>query len=677
MSYDKKVMDWNNEGIEPPGDLISGGWKAGMSPAPAYFNAFWSQTSKAIKELQSKAYEKPAGGIGETDLSQSVKDALKKGSEAVNKDDLDKKANIDSPSFTGKPTAPTAVESSNDTQLANTAFVKRGIEKHAMSNTHISEGVAVYADNVYTLTGVTNFDTYNTVRFKAPNDYVMGAKFKIGTDIYEPVNAEFENGELLLVTFDKVQKKAFFKTGGGENKTLPPQIDNFVAKEDDKKIKLSWTISDTTFLEDYLFVYKKGSAPQSSKDGQQMIVSKSARTAEITGLENDVTYYVRSYPRNAKRQLQTIYRVVSATPIAYRIYGVAIADNNANPETAVTYTDNAIGMTGGSVSWDNIYPFNDIRPFLVKDGVEVVELNKNDFSKNISGGSVDTTTGNSGDVMIRFPKIWWKMYKADGNQYVKYATKQVDSTWKSLAHINSRTGLECEYVYIGAYLGFSNESKIRSLKGVLPSVNLSLSNFRKQAQANGSNYNQIGFYQLTMLQILYLIRYKNLDSQTALGRGYVDGNYDKTHTAGTFSKGMYYGETTGKLQMKFAGIEDFWGNCYYYIDGFRTNSNNDMQITTKNFNDDGTGATVYPSGISTTGGYMSDIQGTTETAFNMKDSEGSATTRYSDVAYLGGGYFAVFGGKWDNASTAGAFCLSVANSASGEPYIAARLVAFR
>jgi len=314
MSYDKKVMDWNNEGIEPPGDLISGGWKAGMSPAPAYFNSFWSQTSKAIKELQSKAYEKPVGGIGEADLSQSVKDALKKGSEAVNKGDLDKKANIDSPSFTGKPTAPTAVESSNDTQLANTAFVKRGIEKHAMSNTHISEGVAVYADNVYTLTGVTNFDTYNTVRFKAPNDYVIGAKFKIGTDIYEPVNADFENGELLLVTFDKVQKKAFFKTGGGENQTLPPQIDNFVAKVDDKKITLTWTISDTTHLEDFLFVYKIGSVPTSSKDGTQVIVAKSLRTTVISDLTNDATYYFRAYPRNSKKQLQSIYKVISAIP---------------------------------------------------------------------------------------------------------------------------------------------------------------------------------------------------------------------------------------------------------------------------------------------------------------------------------------------------------------------------
>lgn len=314
MSYDKKVMDWNNEGIEPPGDLISGGWKAGMSPAPAYFNAFWSQTSKAIKELQSKAYEKPVGGIGETDLSQSVKDALKKGSEAVNKEDLDKKANIDSPSFTGKPTAPTAVESSNDTQLSNTAFVKRGIEKHAMSNTHISEGVAVYADNVYTLTGVTNFDTYNTIRFKAPNNYVIGAKFKIGTDIYDPVNADFENGELLLVTFDKVQKKVFFKSGGGVNQTLPPQVDTLTAKADDKKITLTWTISDTTYLEDFLFVYKIGSAPKSSKDGTQLVVAKSIRTTVIPGLTNGANYYIRAYPRNSKKQLQSIYKVINASP---------------------------------------------------------------------------------------------------------------------------------------------------------------------------------------------------------------------------------------------------------------------------------------------------------------------------------------------------------------------------
>ena len=451
-----------------------------------------------------------------------------------------------------------------------------------------------------------------------------------------------------------------------------------VDKEDDKSVTLSWKNPTDSDFSKTRIMYKIGSYPTGVNDGT-LAYEGSLTTKIVIGLTNDVVHYFRAftYDTNGNVNTSNTNQQITGTPSALKIYGVAIADANTNPETSVTYTDNAIGMTGGSTSWDNVYPFNDIRPFLVKDGVEVVELNKNDFTKNISGGSVDITSGASGDVMIRFPKIWWKIYKEGGNQYVKYATKQVDSTWKALGHINSRTGLECDYVYISAYLGYSDGSKLRSLSGKSPTVSTTLANFRTQAQANGANYNQIGFYQLTMLQILYLIRYKNLDSQTALGRGYVDGNSGKTSTGGTNLKGMYYGETTGKFQMKFAGLEDFWGNCRYYIDGFRTNLNNDMLISTKDFNDNGIGATTYPSGVSNTSGYMFSIQGTTETAFNIKTTGGSATTRYSDYAYLDAACFAVFSGGVDIASIVGAFQLSVTFGASGYSDVTARFALFK
>lgn len=467
--------------------------------------------------------------------------------------------------------------------------------------------------------------------------------------------------------------------GGGrsKDKTPPPPITNFKASTDQEyQITLTWVNPIDTDFVGLRIQRKEGSYPTSITDG--VTVFNGASSVYVDNIDKDVNYYYRAFTYDYDNNFNTSTTQQSmGMAIIPKIYGVAIADANTNPETAVTYTDNAIGMIGGSTSWDSLYPFNDIRPFLVKDGVEVVELNKNDFTKSISGGTVDITSGASGDVMIRFPKIWWKMYKEGGNQYVKYATKQIDSTWKALAHINSRTGLECDYVYISAYLGYNDGSKLRSLSGKSPTVSTALATFRTLAQANGANYNQIGFYQLTMLQILYLIRYKNLNSQTALGRGYVDGNAGKTNTGGTNLKGMYYGETTGKLQMKFAGLEDFWGNCFYYIDGFRTNTSNAMQIATKDFNDAGTGATVYPSGISNTGGYMSDIQGTTETAFNIKTAGGSTTTRYSDYAYLDGDYFAAFGGYWYNASRTGAFLLYVTYDASGDSGVAARFALFK
>lgn len=43
------------------------------------------------------------------------------------KDLADTKAPIESPSLTGTPTAPTAAQGTNSTQIANTAFVKAAI----------------------------------------------------------------------------------------------------------------------------------------------------------------------------------------------------------------------------------------------------------------------------------------------------------------------------------------------------------------------------------------------------------------------------------------------------------------------------------------------------------------------------------------------------------------------
>ena len=106
----------------------------------------------------------------------------------------------------------------------------------------------------------------------------------------------------------------------------------------------------------------------------------------------------------------------------------------------------------------------------------------------------------------------------------------------------------------------------------------------------------MAYYQLLMLQVLYTVAFKNLDSQTALGRGYVDGNTAAIATGGTNAKGMFYGEATGKQQMKFCGIEDFYGNCLYWIDGFFCDASRNILIGNQSFNDTGNGYTNYGIG---------------------------------------------------------------------------------
>lgn len=384
----------------------------------------------------------------------------------------------------------------------------------------------------------------------------------------------------------------------------------------------------------------------------------------FTGLTEETSYttYAKFEETDSFLESKTITENFK-TESEILIYGIKIDENNSNPVSAVTYTDDAIGMSGGSSDWDDIYPFSRIRPVLYKDGNVVGELDRNNFSRFTDGSSADITSGNAGDVMIEFPKVWWKIERVGTDLHVKYATKQEDSTWKAWGHTRGST--EKDFVYIGAYLGCEMGGKLRSVSGNRPTPNKTIGAFRTSAQANGDGYEQMGYFQLLMLQILYLVRYKSRDSQSALGRGYVDGNNSSIAAGGANTKGMYFGETTGKQQMKFAGVEDFYGNMFYWIDGLFSDGSRNILIGTEGFNDTGSGYTNYGQGsTSNLGGYIGDVQGGTETGFIIKTSNGSATTHYADYGGRYAGRLSQFGGHWSNASHAGAFRLSVDRTAS-------------
>lgn len=359
------------------------------------------------------------------------------------------------------------------------------------------------------------------------------------------------------------------------------------------------------------------------------------------------------------------YSAYSLTLNYYKIFGVSIDLSNSDPTSAVTYTDDAVGMTAGSTAWDSEPIFKDIKPCLLLNGVVQKYLNKNNFAQDTSGATADITSGSAGDVMIEIPKCGVKIATSGNTLTVKITDNPNASAngFHYYAHTRSSEG-DCDKLYVGAYVGYTASSKLRSLSGKSPTVNQTIGTFRTQAQANGTGYDQISFYPLTLLQCLFLIRYKSRNSQTALGRGYVDASA-KTNTGATNSNGMYYGSTSGTTHVKFAGIEDFWGNVYYFIDGIFSDSSRNILTAFNNFNDTGSGYTSRGQGAtSDIGNYLSKPQGTTETGFVAKEVSGSSTTYFCDYALLYASRLAFFGGGWYDGGVAGAFLLDVSLSAS-------------
>ena len=102
-----------------------------------------------------------------------------------------------------------------------------------------------------------------------------------------------------------------------------------------------------------------------------------------------------------------------------------------------------------------------------------------------------------------------------------------------------------------------------------------------------------------------------------------------------------------------------------------------MLIANQNFNDTGSGYTDYGQGATADlGGYISAVQGGTETGFVVKATAGSATTFYPDYGYLNASSLPYFGGYWAYADSAGAFYLNaVGSAASSAAGVGSRLLA--
>lgn len=126
-----KILDAKKADLNSP---VFTGWP--KAPTPASDNndtniATTAFVNAAIRSEISKVALK-ANGLSET-LGQEI-------ASKASKTDLNLKANVNSPTFSGSVKAPTPADSSNDTTVATTAFVKSGLGAKAEKNTTVTAG---------------------------------------------------------------------------------------------------------------------------------------------------------------------------------------------------------------------------------------------------------------------------------------------------------------------------------------------------------------------------------------------------------------------------------------------------------------------------------------------------------------------------------------------------------
>lgn len=292
-----------------------------------------------------------------------------------------------------------------------------------------------------------------------------------------------------------------------------------------------------------------------------------------------------------KRSIEKIYCKCNidiesyVTAIEPIIYGVQLDKSVSLGTEWGSYTDGCVDFQSAYMDfdndtfidngWSNRWPYNEIKPCLLKDGSIVGYLDPNDFSKFVDGTEANITDISSGMVMIEIPKIYYNITRTDD-----FINVQISNTPQEgfVCYSHMYKGEELDKIYISAYL---NGSTTLLADGFLTPSGATLSSstevgyeacYNLLKEKTGERYEFLPYNVLRLLQCLYIIMFKNTDSQTLLGSGY--SKEQSAHTTGLLNlKGMNYGTTGYVGGVKFLGLEDIYACRKQIVTGFYITSN--------------------------------------------------------------------------------------------------------
>jgi hypothetical protein len=218
--------------------------------------------------------------------------------------------------------------------------------------------------------------------------------------------------------------------------------------------------------------------------------------------------------------------------------------------------------------------------------------------------------------------------------------------------------------------------RLSSISGVYPLVGLTRSENRSIAANNGSGWHQQDFWLSSAIQLLYLVEYGTFNSQLVLGDGNVNSSYlspsnsqnDSPHTISGASNALGNNSTNGSqpsagarpgtAYMSYRGIENFFGNCWNWVDGFNILSNHQAWVTNNsaNFADNVSTNMTLLGTLANANGFVRDILNSPGVFLPSNTSGGSSSTFISDNYFQdSGNRVALLGGGALNGLNAGAF----------------------
>lgn len=373
-------------------------------------------------------------------------------------------------------------------------------------------------------------------------------------------------------------------------------------------------------------VRKKGSYPVDENDGELLVTNTIRNQYDAIGfydksISDNGVYCYKLFPISKSNGISyAATNNCNGTSSSGTIYGIMIDESNSDPNRALTYIDDAIGMTPGTSEWDSKPIFNKIKPCLLDPGTETITyLDPNNFNLKLDGtpAVLDGTTG--ADVMIQIPKVGIQIERIRGKTYIRITNDPRKKGFRYLAFSRNNEG-DRDYLFVGAYEAYMETNateRLWSISGYQVAGQVNLPTLRKAAKVRNANLGLLNYNILIVIQIFYLIRFKDRNSRNVIGSGISKPTSSKVKTGLTNDKGMFYGKPANTdTPIKCFGIENLWGNTWTILDGVCISSARDLMTAFKDFNDDGNGYTNNGK-VSMWGGsgYLAEIAGTTEIGF--------------------------------------------------------------
>lgn len=312
------------------------------------------------------------------------------------------------------------------------------------------------------------------------------------------------------------------------------------------------------------------------------------------------------------------------------------------------------------------------RCVLNDDGSVNYYLNPTNSTKK-EDNTASVLTGADGNVMVEVPKFWYK-HTLVGDIH-EWWVSSTPLAGYSVHPWFLEGGVERPFRYYRAYTPTNVGGKLRSISGSTPTRSQTRATFRTQARANGTGWGLCSWNAVNAIQLLFLTEYCTFKTQAVLGRGNdAGGDYGITTGQSNGIGNASSGTTNNDMWMSYRGIENWYADCWEFIDGL--NIQNYKVFLNQNpatFADDVFTGDYVDSGITVpamSGSYIKKISGN----FIPTAIGGSSSTFVTDAGWASPTSTIMEFGGASNSDLCGGFCFDASSSAgSAYPSVSAGL----